>query len=218
MTGYIAHDHTNKLTIVAFRGTQNIRNYWADIQVVLTDTDLCTNCSAHQGFWEAWNSSRPLVLPAVRHATRMEPHYDLVIVGHSLGGSLATLCAGDLRNRGYKLAVYAYGNPRTCNPQLADHISSQPGGTFRVTHLNDPVPKVPLAVMGFQHISPEYYINSATGASNASVLNLVGPLLGIDNPLGNIAQPFFPFSFAPHEWYIGNTTLCGAKAGQALPF
>jgi hypothetical protein len=55
-----------------------------------------------------------------------------------------------------------FGSPRVGNPTTAAFITAQTNGaTYRITHLNDPVPRLPPADFGFQHVEPEYYISSA---------------------------------------------------------
>lgn len=89
------------------------------------------------------------------------PTYSIVVTGHSLGGAIAALSAASLRTLGFEAALYSFGSPRVGGHKLSEFISNQPGGTYRVTHYNDPVPRIPSLGTGYVHISPEYYIEVA---------------------------------------------------------
>ena len=106
---------------------------------------------------------------------------------------------------GYNVALYTYGSPRVGNPALANFITAQAGGNYRVTHTNDPVPHLPLAAMGFQHVSPEYYINK--GNSLPVLLNNVQMVQGTSFLAGNAKQLFT--NIASHLWYFNGIAGCG---------
>lgn len=105
MTGFVAIDSTNRKVVVSFRGSQGVRNWLANINFVDIPTDLCAGCTVHQGFWKSWLEARPGILRALKDAKARYPDYSIVATGHSLGGALATLCAANLRNEGYNVAL-----------------------------------------------------------------------------------------------------------------
>ncbi|KAJ4384228.1 hypothetical protein N0V86_001075 [Didymella sp. IMI 355093] len=158
VTGFVAIDHTNSLIVVSFRGSQSIDNWLTNLDFGFVATDICAGCSAHAGFWQSWLDARDAVTPAVQAATKQYPNYRVSVTGHSLGGAVASLAAAQLRNQGVNVALYTFGSPRTADSVLGNYVSRQSGGNYRVTHYNDPVPRVPLLAMGYVHISPEYYI------------------------------------------------------------
>jgi hypothetical protein len=101
------------------------------------------------------------VLDAVTKARAQYPSFKIIATGHSLGGALATLAAGVLRSQGLNVDLYTYGAPKVGEQALADYITSTAHGqTYRVTHHDDPVPKLPPLLIGFRHSSPEYYITT----------------------------------------------------------
>lgn len=158
VTGFIALDHSNKAIIVSFRGSQSIDNWLTNLNFGLVPTDLCARCTAHAGFWQSWVDARDTVIPAVKATAANYADYQIAITGHSLGGAIAPFAAAQLRNQGMRVALYTFGSPRVGGPTLSSYISSQGGGNYRVTHWNDPVPRLPLLTLGYVHISPEYYI------------------------------------------------------------
>jgi hypothetical protein len=117
--------------------------------------------------------------------------YQLVLVGHSLGGAVAALAGLELQIRGWNPQVITFGEPRVGNKELASYIDqrfnltssplsttsillSRPDKTervygfespeqhssfLRVTHVNDPVPLLPLADWGYRMHAGEIYIS-----------------------------------------------------------
>ena len=56
------------------------------------------------------------------------PDYQLLIVGHSMGGALATLLGLSYQNYGKSPLVITFGQPRVGNPafaQFVDEVSHQ---------------------------------------------------------------------------------------------
>ncbi|KAF2099514.1 alpha/beta-hydrolase [Rhizodiscina lignyota] len=204
-TGFVAYDETNKVTVVSFRGSRSLANFVTDVNFPLDNTDICTGCKVHRGFLQSWNEIRSNILAAAKSAADANK-CSLVVTGHSLGAAIATLCAAELRKAGYNVALYTYGSPRVGNPAFANFVTAQAGGNYRVTHTNDPVPHLPLSAMGFQHVGPEYYINTGNllpvSASNVQMLQ------GVNNILGNTAQIFT--DIASHLWYFNGICNCGA--------
>ncbi|KKY25780.1 putative mono- and diacylglycerol lipase precursor [Diplodia seriata] len=100
--------------------------------------------------------------------------------------------------------IYTYGAPRIGPAALSDYITAQ-GNNYRVTHLNDPVPRLPTLNMGYVHISPEYYISSANDA--AVTANDINTYVGNSNLSGN-AQWGLAVDIAAHLWYFGDISAC----------
>ncbi|KAK5059958.1 hypothetical protein LTR84_009841 [Exophiala bonariae] len=210
-TGYVALDHTNGLIVISFRGSRSVRNFIADINFALVPWSICTGCSAHAGFLESWQSVRSIVQGAVEGARVAYPNYKIVSTGHSLGGALATLAAADLRKGGYTIDLFTYGSPMVGNRLLATFITGQTSANFRVTHAQDVVPKLPGYAFGFAHVSPEYWVTSATGVAVTS--NDIQVSSGVVNFKGN--QGTLGNSIDDHLWYFNNISGCG---GDTLEF
>ena len=129
--------------------------------------DLCPCCAAHHGFWESWLGQRKPVLHILTRLHAQNPDYRIAIVGHSLGGAIATLAAGDIRTLGTwwsdNVELYTYGSPRVGNTATVRFLSQQSTNgnkSYRVTATHDPIPRVPFTSLGYQHTSPEYWIHS----------------------------------------------------------
>ncbi|RAK99984.1 lipase family protein [Aspergillus ibericus CBS 121593] len=215
-SGFLAVDTTNQAIVLSFRGSYSIRNWLADATFFYTDPKLCTGCEAELGFWSSWTNVRDNITTILTPTLTKYPDYELVIVGHSLGAAIATLAAADLRHSGHKATLYAYASPRVANPTLAKYITNQnQGGNYRFTHTDDPVPNLPLQVMGYAHVSPEYHI-TAKGNSSVSTSEVVVYQNG-DDPRGNTGLLGIPdlLDVDAHHWYFERADGC---LGPGLPF
>ncbi|KAF2441005.1 alpha/beta-hydrolase [Karstenula rhodostoma CBS 690.94] len=131
------------------------------------DPPKCTNCTVHTGFYTSWLNTRKAILPQLTEAINTHPTYDIVLVGHSLGGAVAALAALDLRARGWHPRITTFGEPRIGNAALMSYINSrfnittnrETNSYHRVTHHADPVPLLPLAEWGYTMHSEELFIS-----------------------------------------------------------
>lgn len=130
------------------------------------------------------------------------------MTGHSLGGAIATIAAAEIRNGGTKAELYTYGAPRIGMAKVSDYISAQgaqgKGGNFRVTHTDDPVPKLPPLTLGYRHVSPEYFIGS--GNNVAVKPGDVSVYSGNVNFGGNTGR--FGKNGDAHGWYFNRVGGC----------
>ncbi|OAA45501.1 triacylglycerol lipase FGL2 [Metarhizium rileyi] len=179
----------NGTIIVAFRGTYSITNTVVDLGTMpqeyvpypapedgdngsLEDHGRrCNNCTVHMGFLHSWRMARGTVVPHLKTLKRRYPTYQIQLVGHSLGGAVACLAALELKLSlaWDDLVVTTFGEPRVGNYQLARYIDRafQLDGTTdlehrsyrRVTHINDPVPLLPLEEWGYKPHGGEVYIS-----------------------------------------------------------
>jgi len=161
VTGFVATDATNKLIVLSFRGSRSVRNWITNLVFPVLPTSICPTCASSAGFWSSWLESERSVMAAITQARAEHPDYKIVATGHSLGGALASLAAGVLRSQGVTVDLYTYGAPKVGLEGVSKYLSrTDMGLNFRVTHKNDPVPKLPPALLGYRHISPEYYVTS----------------------------------------------------------
>ena len=186
--GYIALDHGMQRIIVAFRGTYSIANTVVDLSTIpqeyvpypgdddddessdlLPDTQQvkCNNCTVHMGFHTAWRHTKKEILPDLLEALLAYPDYQLNLIGHSLGGAVAALGALELKGRGWDPVVTTFGEPRVGNKglmkfidELFDLITDEDSNLKyrRITHVDDPVPLLPLSEWSFAMHAGEIFI------------------------------------------------------------
>jgi hypothetical protein len=158
IAGYVGVDHARQEIVLAVRGSNNILNWLTNIRFGFKSCDLVAGCQAHDGFVDAWNEIYPQAKSAVGSALAANPGYRLIISGHSLGGAVATLGAAYLRRDGFANDVYTYGSPRVGNAAFTNFVTAQAGAEYRVTHGQDPVPRLPPIVFNYRHTSPEFWL------------------------------------------------------------
>lgn len=102
----------------------------------------------HGGFLQAFESLRPALDAALERAPA---ECELLLVGHSMGGALATLAAATLWERSPRLITF--GAPATGNAPFAAHVNRHAtpgGGGLRVWNRADVIVTIALAA-GYRH-------------------------------------------------------------------
>lgn len=118
--GFIAYNPTFQAVVVAFRGSEDIKNWITNLDTVRTSYGACSGCSVHLGFNAAYNNVSSEVRSRVKEYMAKFPGASLIVTGHSLGGALAVLCAVDLNNNVRAVdIVYTFGQPRVGNDKFA---------------------------------------------------------------------------------------------------
>jgi pimeloyl-ACP methyl ester carboxylesterase len=147
--------------VIAFRGTASAINGLTDIDCVQVDWDgrgSPSDMKVHLGFLSTYRGVAPQIYSRLTHTGPIE----IVTVGHSLGGALATLCALDLSDldgaRSRALASRTFGSPRVGNPEFASTYDAACIDTMRVVHGQDDIPQVPS--IQYQHVNPVLHLLS----------------------------------------------------------
>lgn len=63
--------------------------------------DLCLGCFSAAGYYTAWAEVRDDILHAVEETHGKYPDHNVVVTGHSLGGAIASMAVGYLRDHGH---------------------------------------------------------------------------------------------------------------------
>lgn len=128
----------------------------------------CIDCTVHAGFMLSWKHTRAEILPYLEKVIQQYPDYQLTLVGHSLGGAIAALASLDFKARGWNPKVTTFGEPRIGNEGLMKYFDKaflndddiEENDMYRrVTHVDDPVPLLPLKEWGYKMHAGEIYIS-----------------------------------------------------------
>jgi len=216
-----------KQIVLTFRGTATPANWNSDLDFGTTALTIpgtsCSSCNVHTGFQKIYNGLAASVLASTKAALKANPGYSLVIVGHSLGGALASLGAAALGANGVKVAtVYTFGEPRNGNSDFGTYLFRfvNKANYFRVTHSNDGVPQVPPAFLGYTHHGDEYW-EQATGYNNtaATTVKCAQPLVGENNncDLGQSNDVFINYAHVTYTNDVIGNVLHVHDCGAAYP-
>jgi len=141
--------------IVACRGTEP--NEWNDIKADVNAARVAAETvgRVHRGFKEEVDDLWPLLEKVLVDNTKT-----LWFCGHSLGGAMASICAGRCRLshiRSNPRALYTYGCPRVGTSRYVHYVELD---YTRWVNNNDIVTRVPPAWMGYRHAGSEMYLNA----------------------------------------------------------
>lgn len=160
-----------KIFVIGFRGSEETgaADWITDLKFVPVAYPFApagaANISVHTGFVEAYSSVRDAVLQAAKNAAQKQ----IVCVGHSLGGALATLAALDIKLNvpGKQVSCYTFGSPRVGNTEFAALYNKQVPDTHRFVNDKDMVPTIP--PLGFKHVGQLHQLGQS-GAPPAGFL------------------------------------------------
>lgn len=149
--GYIAFGKTVRQgeVLISIRGTYKTSPYDWLTNLRMSATPGPSGYLVHSGFWRAAQTLLPQIIEELKKPNRNPSA--LHIIGHSLGGAMATLVADRLKGiAGTRL--YTFGAPRSGLAEHADYLTTEltPSCIRRVYHHTDPVPMVP--VFPFLHL------------------------------------------------------------------
>ena len=141
-------------SVVVFRGTEV--DDWNDISA---DANALTALAetvgkVHRGFKTEVDEIWPHIEKALAENTK-----PLWFCGHSLGGAMATICAGRCTLSYIKTEpeeLHTFGSPRVGCRRYVNHVKLK---HYRWVNNNDIVTRVPPAWLGYRHSGQEMYID-----------------------------------------------------------
>ncbi len=209
--GFVAVDAKRHLIVVSFRGSHSIRNWITNLQFEQDACDLVSDCEVHAGFMSAWKDVQATVTSAAQSLKAANPSYAVIVTGHSLGGAVATLAAAYLRKAGLPCDLYTYGSPRVGNEAFVSFVTNQPGAEYRLTHLDDPVPRLPPLIFSYRHTSPEYWMFDQTATTTTYGPGDIKACLGSANVDCNASMSGLDIN--AHLYYFEHISGCGGSMG-----
>lgn len=197
--------------VVSVRGSANIRNWIADLSFPYVGCEWGPGCHVHAGFHLAWKEIKDDVKMFVEKVLPGHSDYRIVITGHSLGGAVATLLATQFRYDDCDVDEYTFGSPRVGNLAFV-HSATGKGIIQRVTHEEDPVPRLPPLLIGYRHVSPEYWLSGGEKTHEYS-LDKIKKCLGAANIHCNAGT--HGIDIRDHSWYFLPMSTCQNKSTAA---
>ena len=185
-TQFIYTIDKNERLIISFRGTKSLTDLITDIRFLKDKcVDLCYSPYylkhfhngtdipyVHQGFYEMFNLMKLELYHIVRKYLHKErANYNILITGHSLGGSLSMIAAASIYAQFHtmitkgnlKIDNITFGSPKVGNYEFSRIYNMWIGKNCRHYYHNcDPIPYVP--IMRFYPVENTIQINKSTDA------------------------------------------------------
>lgn len=157
--GYMTE--SKKQIVIAIRGTENVPELIKSLEYGQIPFPFVRHAGkTHKGLTHLYSSvlRKPILdLLKTKPATKT-----LWIAGHSIGGSLAVLCALDVSyNTKFKNPiVYTFGAPKTGDPRFADVFNKRIARCVQIVNRNDMAPLLPLSTRHneYMHVKGQYPI------------------------------------------------------------
>lgn len=153
--GFVVKEDASGSILISIRGTQTPAEWLADfVPVPVPFFESPGMGLVHVGFAVFYHKVRGSIQAALR---TLDPATRITVVGHSLGGAMAILCAADIeRNMGKKnVDVCTFGGPRTGKIDFRIRFNREISKCFRVVNARDIVPHVPSVITGWNHVGVE---------------------------------------------------------------
>ncbi|GBG25292.1 Phospholipase A1-II 1 [Hondaea fermentalgiana] len=155
----VGYEAQSARVIVSFRGSVAIAQWIYDLDVTPMHV-YCKDCLVHQGFYLSWKDLRQDVMAHVEEIARTRPVRQVHVTGHSLGAAMAVHAGLALRQAGYTVQGYTFGQPRVGNAAFAKYASTVLPQWFRVVNYLDPIPQAPKLPLFYHHMATEVYYYS----------------------------------------------------------
>lgn len=151
--GYVAFDSKQQFIILALAGTEDARDWISDLRLgcaspfnaqVVGKLKKYPEARVHNGFWDAWSSLKDLALEKLEKLAKDHKIRDVLVLGHSMGGAIATLAGLDLKSsHGFNASVMSFEAPRCGDVQFVSATIAEDLPIWRITTHRDPVVHLP---------------------------------------------------------------------------
>eukprot|EP01084_Bolivina_argentea_P234959 395517_1 len=119
LQAFVGFDVQYNQIVISFRGTHNIEDWMDDFDFIQVKYPGVTGGYIHKGFYDSWMEVlRGPVMLAAQELMNNNKGKEILITGHSLGASLAQICALDIAsyanqtNNDGVIYLYSFGSPR----------------------------------------------------------------------------------------------------------
>ena len=174
-TNWVMNFSLNSISYVAISGTFWKWQWYQDMNFrePVESQLFGKSVQVHAGFYGMYMSFRPQLLTLLASLPADQP---VVIMGHSLGAALATMCFADVMNNSLLTQPYSglfIASPRVGNQAFASMVDNATSQWYRVTNDSDMVTQIPFPVMGsniiYEHVGSKEgsnvrWFNNNTGS------------------------------------------------------
>lgn len=251
--GYIANTYSNifnykdlrnssdpkKTIIVSVRGTRSLFDTIIDTKIEMVPYYGGRNflpycgpfCKVHSGFFELYRNTLYKIDQYLSTELEGEEDYEVVFMGHSMGGSIALLLALHYYDLGWdKMTVVTMGQPLTGNRQFAKWVDLVMGSAnepvhnsfsrkfLRIVHRNDIVTTVPRSTStreNYHQFDNQIYLNCSSSTIEPAYQEVVDCYSAENENCilsdFNSVFPFLPADafYKNHNTYFRRIGLCG---------
>ena len=141
LPAYIAFRPSTRQLVVSISGTSSMKHAYQDLRAMRVAHP--SGCGGvHAGFWDLYQGIRELLLTGIWKGFEQYSPAEIVLAGHSMGGSVAYLLSMDLLadkdawRPNLTLRIATFGVPRSGDAKLVAHFRSLVD-TFRKTWGDD---------------------------------------------------------------------------------
>jgi triacylglycerol lipase len=185
--GFIVRETASGAVIVSIRGTLVVEEWLRNFTAVPADYSLLPDYgTVHLGFRLVYAS----VSESIRQGLATVPlSTRITVVGHSLGGAMATLAGPDVkRNQNREqVDVCTFGGPRVGKADYRESSNADITRCFRVTNQFDIVPHVPTILTGWLHVGEQIEVDGNLDQAHSLAAYLAG-LRGIEQPAPGLTE------------------------------
>lgn len=150
----------DKTFYLTFRGTQTRSDMFADVDILRTHLfpDGDRGVLVHSGFLTYFKSLDEQIMADL--GICIGSIDTIHVMGHSLGGAIATIAAGIYGNRfpGKRIVCHTVGSPRVGNVAFVNWFKKAVHESMRITNDEDPVTRFPISPF-FTHVNGFICIN-----------------------------------------------------------
>lgn len=149
------------MVVIALRGTRHLFDVISGSQYKQIPFPYVPNSGrTHKGLTNMYTSV--LRTPIFDSLKDLNPSKKLVIAGHSIGGSLATLCTLDVSINGKfeQPILYTFGSPKIGNSDFVESFNNRITHSINIANRGDLVPLLPFSKKGntYKHIKDRFLI------------------------------------------------------------
>ncbi|EGV60092.1 alpha/beta-hydrolase [Yamadazyma tenuis ATCC 10573] len=229
-----------KTIIVSLRGTRSLVDTYTDIKVDMvgynnagyTLRNCGPNCKVHRGFYSYFSHTLANIGEILQQELETDEDYELLILGHSLGGAVGVLLGVHFLDLGYdKMTLVTMGQPLVGNKPFSSFVDTVMGSSlpvensgferkfYRVIHKGDVVTTIPSnnnILDSYSQFNNQIYLNCSHSQANPSNEQVVDCLTG-DNPRcieGDFDKMFGYLTnnfLQTHTTYFRSMGLCGIR-------